>query len=124
MTAPGTPWILYGGSLAGAETAFSLKEYGGDGTGVLWAGIASSATTKSKLAYVEWYDPIQKFAPQDCVGSLNAIREKIDQVFSTGDATAIRKMKAVFGLEALVDDRDFAMTIAFPMCVNYGMEIV
>src|ERR1700709_7896 len=28
LTAPGTPWILYGGSLAGAETAFSVKTYG------------------------------------------------------------------------------------------------
>ncbi|KAK3070034.1 hypothetical protein LTR53_011154 [Teratosphaeriaceae sp. CCFEE 6253] len=114
LTAPHAPWILYGGSLAGAQTAFSLKTYGGDG-GVLWAGIGSSATTKAKLAYTEWYDPIQKYAPQDCVGSLNAIVDKIDQVFATGNATAIRQMKSVFDLEALTDNRDFAMTIAFPL---------
>jgi hypothetical protein len=53
MNAPGTPWILYGGSLAGAQTAFSLKTYGGAG-GVLWGGIASSGTTKAKLTYPEW----------------------------------------------------------------------
>lgn len=28
LTAPNTPWILYGGSLAGAETAFSIKQHG------------------------------------------------------------------------------------------------
>lgn len=54
LTVPSTPWILYGGSLAGAQTAFSLKTYGGP-DGVLWAGIASSGTTEAKLAYVEWY---------------------------------------------------------------------
>ncbi|KAK5683137.1 hypothetical protein LTS10_004668 [Elasticomyces elasticus] len=114
LTSPNAPWILYGGSLAGAQTAFSLKTYGGD-DGLLWAGIGASATTKAKLAYTEWYDPIQKYAPQDCVGSLNAIVDKIDQVFATGNAAAIHKMKALFGLEALTDNGDFAMTIAYPL---------
>ncbi|KAK5113436.1 hypothetical protein LTR85_010864 [Meristemomyces frigidus] len=114
LTAPGTPWILYGGSLAGAQTAFSLKTYGGP-DGVLWGGIASSGTTQAKLAYVEWYDPIQKFGPQDCVASINAIVQKIDHVFATGNATAIHQMKAVFGLQALTNNGDFAMTIAFPL---------
>lgn len=50
LTAPDTPWILYGGSLAGAQTAFSLKTY----PKILWGGIASSGTTKAKLDAVEW----------------------------------------------------------------------
>lgn len=61
------------------------------------------------------YDPIQKYGPQDCVGSINAIVDKIDFVRSTGNATAVREMKAIFGLEALENDGDFAMTIAFPL---------
>jgi len=88
LTAPEAPWILYGGSLAGAQNAFSLKTYGGP-DGILWAGIASSGTTKAKLAYPEWYNPILKFSPQDCVGSINAIISNIDQVFATGNATSI-----------------------------------
>ena len=114
LNAPGTPWILYGGSLAGAQTAFSLKTYGGK-DGILWGGIASSGTTKAKLAYVEWYDPIQKYGPQDCVASINAIVDKIDRVFATGSATAIHQMKAIFGLGDLTSDGDFAMTIAFAL---------
>jgi hypothetical protein len=51
LTAPKTPWILYGGSLAGAETAFSVKMYGD----TLYAGIASSAPVKAVLGYPEWY---------------------------------------------------------------------
>ena len=111
LAAPNTPWILYGGSLAGAQTSFSLKTY----PETLWAGIGASATTKAELEYVQWYDPIQKFAPQDCVGSINAIIDKIDYVFENGNASQIDHMKSVFGLEALKDNRDFAMTIAFPL---------
>ncbi|KAF2774000.1 extracelular serine carboxypeptidase-like protein [Teratosphaeria nubilosa] len=114
LAAPATPWILYGGSLAGALTAFSLHEYGGD-EGVLWGGIGSSATTKAKLAYVEWYDPIQKYGPQDAVGSINAIVDKIDQVFDSQDATAIHEMKSVFGLQDLTSNADFAQVIAWPL---------
>ncbi|KAG0652531.1 putative extracellular serine carboxypeptidase [Hyphodiscus hymeniophilus] len=111
LTAPGTPWILYGGSLAGAQTAFSVKTYGD----ILYGGIGSSATTKAVLAYPVWYDPIQKFAPQDCVASINAIIEKMDTLVATKNQAAIQELKAIFGLEALSDIRDFAMTIAFTL---------
>ena len=42
---------MYGGSLAGAQTAFTLKTYGKD---VIYGGIASSSVTEAKLAYTEW----------------------------------------------------------------------
>ena len=51
LTAPGTPWILYGGSLAGAQTAFSVKTYGD----ILFGGIASSGTVLAELDYPDWY---------------------------------------------------------------------
>ncbi|RDL38322.1 uncharacterized protein BP5553_02662 [Venustampulla echinocandica] len=111
LTAPGTPWILYGGSLAGGETAFSLKEYGD----ILFGGIASSAPVKTVLPYPEWYDPIQKYGPQDCISSVNAIVEKIDYLVDSHKEEAINELKAIFGLEKLKDIRDFAMTIAFPI---------
>ena len=111
LSAPNTPWILYGGSLAGAQTAFSVKQYGG----LLYGGIASSAVIHAVLAYPEWYAPIQKFAPQDCVTSINNIIDKFDALVAENNTEAIEAFKAIFGLEALIDDRDFAMTIAFPI---------
>ena len=111
LSAPGTPWILYGGSLAGAQTAFSVKQYGD----LLYGGIASSAVIHAVLAYPEWYAPIQKFAPQDCVASINAIIDKFDALVAADNVEAIQQFKAIFGLEALTDNRDFAMTIAFPL---------
>jgi Serine carboxypeptidase S28 len=59
LTATDTPWILYGSSLAGGQTAFSLVQY----SGLLWGGIASSAVTHAVLEYPQWYNPIQKFGP-------------------------------------------------------------
>ena len=111
ISAPGTPWILYGGSLAGAQTAFSIKAYGD----LLYGGIASSAVIKTVLGYWEWYSPIQKFAPQDCVTSINNIIDKFDALVAANNTKAIHEFKSIFGLGALTDNRDFAMTIAFPI---------
>ncbi|KAF2090941.1 extracelular serine carboxypeptidase-like protein [Saccharata proteae CBS 121410] len=111
LNAPDTPWILYGGSLAGAQTAFSVKTYGDE----LYGGIASSGTIYMQLEYPQWYDPIQKFGPSDCVASINAIIDKMDYLVSTNNTKAVQQLKNIFGLAALTDNRDFAMTIAFPL---------
>ena len=111
LTAPGRPWILYGGSLAGAETAFSIVEYGD----ILWGGIASSAPVHVTLAYPEWYYPIQKFGPSDCTSRINNIIDKMDSLVQANNTAAIQQLKDIFGLGTLSDIRDFAMTIAFPL---------
>ncbi|KAH8666347.1 extracelular serine carboxypeptidase-like protein [Xylariales sp. PMI_506] len=111
LTAPGTPWIVYGGSLAGAETAFTIKLHGD----ILYAGIASSAPVFLPVGYPDWYDPIQKYAPQDCVSRINNIVENFDNLVSSGNRGAVDQFKALFGLESLTDDRDFAQAIADPI---------
>lgn len=111
LTASNRPWILYGGSLAGAQTAFSLVEY----SDILWGGIASSGTIHATLAYPEWYNPIQKFAPSDCTSRINNIIDKFDSLVAANNTAAIQQFKELFGLGALSDLRDFAMTIAFPL---------
>jgi hypothetical protein len=60
------------------------------------------------------YNPIQKYGPQDCVSSINAIIENIDRLVASGNEFAILGLKEVFGLEAVIDIRDFAQAIAFP----------
>ncbi|KAI1872410.1 uncharacterized protein JN550_004129 [Neoarthrinium moseri] len=111
LTAPGTPWILYGGSLAGAETAFSIKQHGD----ILYGGIASSAPIWLSVGYSNWYNPILKYAPQDCVTRISRIVDNFDAVVASGDRSTVNNFKALFGLESLTDDRDFAMLIANPI---------
>lgn len=110
ITAPGRPWILYGGSLAGAQTAFSVVEYGH-----LFWGIASSAPVHVVHAYPEWYLPIQKFGPSDCVTRINNIVDKMDSLINANNTAGVQQLKDIFGLGNLSDIRDFAMTIAFPL---------
>jgi hypothetical protein len=76
---------------------------------------SASHTSSTALTLAHRYDPIQKYAPQDCVGSINGLIPKIDQVFTHANATQIQQMKKLFGLESLTDNRDFAQTIAFPL---------
>ncbi|KAI3336489.1 peptidase S28 [Xylariaceae sp. AK1471] len=111
LTAPGTPWILYGGSLAGAQTAFSVKQYGD----ILYGGIASSAPIEIVVGYPEWYNPIQKYAPQDCVARINNIVDKFDALVAKNQTAAINQFKALFNLEVLTDNRDFASAIVDPI---------
>ncbi|KAJ2998878.1 hypothetical protein NUW58_g182 [Xylaria curta] len=109
--APSTPWILYGGSYPGALSAFTIKRY----PKTFYAAISSSGVIHGQLEYPQWYDPIQKLAPQDCVTSVNDIIDKMDLLVQSNNRAAIQELKEIFGLGALEDIRDFAQTIAFPI---------
>ena len=111
INAPSTPWITYGGSYPGALSAFTVKTY----NETFYAGISSSGVIHGQLNYPQWYDPIQLYAPQDCVASINNIVDKIDSLVASNQDSAISELKSIFGLSALTDIRDFAQTIAFPI---------
>lgn len=111
LNGPETPWIMYGGSLAGAQTAFTMKTY----NSLFAGGIGSSATTYTKLEYPEWYTPILKFGPSDCVSRIVDIVDKIDLVIDSGNQAAIAELKSVFGLSVLQNIGDFAQTISYPI---------
>ena len=101
---------MYGGSLAGAQTAFTMKTY----NSLFAGGIGSSATTYAKLEYPEWYHPIIKLGPADCVSRIIDIVDKIDKIIDSQDQAAIDELKNVFGLGALNNTGDFAQTISYP----------
>lgn len=78
-------------------------------------GIGSSATTQALLDYPQWYNPIMKYGPSDCISRIVNIVDKIDALIDSGDSQGIQQLKEVFGLGALQNLGDFAMTIAFPI---------
>jgi hypothetical protein len=102
---------MYGGSLAGAHTAFTMKTY----NSIFAGGIGSSATTQALLEYPQWYDPIMKYGPSDCTSRIVNIVDKIDALIKSGNQKGIQQLKEIFGLGALQSLGDFAMTIAFPI---------
>lgn len=102
---------MYGGSLAGAQTAFTIKTY----NSLFAGGIGSSATAQALLAYPQWYNPIIKYGPSDCISRIFNIVDKIDALIHSGNKDGIQQLKDLFGLGALKNLGDFAMTIAFPI---------
>jgi hypothetical protein len=50
LNAPKAPWILYGGSLAGALVAFTIKTY----PDTFYASIANSGVTQTVVGYSQW----------------------------------------------------------------------
>ncbi|KAI0467796.1 peptidase S28 [Xylaria cf. heliscus] len=111
INAPSTPWIVYGGSYSGGLSAFTKKTY----PDTFYGAIASSGIIHGQLEFPQWYDPIQKLGPQDCITSVNDIVDKIDAVVESKNQAAIKQLKDIFGLSALEDIRDFAQTIAYPI---------
>ena len=77
-------------------------------------GIILSLGTNTDQHVSVRYNPIQKFGPSDCIASINSLVDKMDQLIASKNAQAIEQLKAIFGLEALSDVRDFARTVAFP----------
>ena len=92
-----------------------MKVYGASGQKIIYGGIGSSGVINAILAYPYWYDPIQRYAPQDCVAYINGIIDNFDMLVNAGNMAAVQQFKELFGLGALTDLRDFAMTIAFPI---------
>ena len=102
---------MYGGSLAGAQTAFTMVTY----NDLFAGGIGASATAQALLAYPQWYHPIIKYGPSDCISRIVDIVDAIDSIIDTGNEAAIQQVKDIFGLGSLSSLGDFAMTIAFPI---------
>ncbi len=84
--------------------------------------VRSPCQMKLYVNSISRYNPIQKFGPQDCISSINGIIEKIDHLVATENEFVINRLKALFGLEAVVDIRDFAQTIAFPRECHYPLD--
>lgn len=111
LTAPGTPWIYYGGSYAGAKAAFMIKLY----PELIWGSLASSAVIHAQVDFWEYYEPIRIHAPQYCIEPLIIITRSIDRILLSNDTMAIEVLKDVFGLGNLSDHRDFVNVLASPL---------
>lgn len=103
LTAPGTPWIYYGGSYAGAKAAYMKVTY----PDLIWGAIGSSATVKAIVSYSDYFRTIEKTADPECVKGLKVATEIVDTVIGSKDMKAISKMKADFGVSGLTHIDDF-----------------
>ncbi|KAF2711862.1 peptidase S28 [Pleomassaria siparia CBS 279.74] len=116
LTAPNTPWIVYGGSYAGAQAAFTRVVY----PETFWGAISSSGVTKAIYDYWEYFEPTRQFAPPDCVSGTQLLVDVVDKIITVKNNTAnISKLKNTFGLGGITDNRDFANVLTGGI---YGLQ--
>ncbi|WVR08970.1 hypothetical protein IAU60_006029 [Kwoniella sp. DSM 27419] len=105
-----TAWIYYGGSYAGARAAHMRTQY----PDLVWGAIASSAVTHAQVDFPQYYDPIQRFAPPECISALQEAVTLIDDLLDRPEPIPTL-LKGVFGLEQLQGNDDFADVISSPL---------
>ncbi|KIM40869.1 hypothetical protein M413DRAFT_445651 [Hebeloma cylindrosporum] len=111
LTAPGTPWIYYGGSYAGARAAHMKILY----PDIVWGAIASSAVTHAALENWQYMDIIREAADPTCADHLVNSINTIDSILANSPPFLKRQLKNVFGLGGLEHDDDFVSVLESPL---------
>ncbi|KAF2678920.1 hypothetical protein K458DRAFT_408608 [Lentithecium fluviatile CBS 122367] len=104
LTAPNTPWIVYGGSYAGAQAAFLRVAY----PETFWGTISSSGVTVAIYDYWEYFEPIRIFGPPDCINGQQTLIDVVDSILMNNNTDKVQPLKEAFGLGQITDNRDFA----------------
>ncbi|KAI0737246.1 peptidase S28 [Daedaleopsis nitida] len=106
--APGkAPWILMGGSYAGALTGYTLNSH----PDVFYAGYASSAVVQAIVDFWGYFEPIRQSMPQNCSADVQAVITHVDSILLANDTTQVHNLKKTFGLDGLAHNDDFAAAL-------------
>ncbi|KYK60824.1 extracelular serine carboxypeptidase [Drechmeria coniospora] len=108
LTAPDTPWIIYGGSYGGALAAFARKVY----PDVIWGAISSSGVLAAVDDFWQFYEAARHFAPGDCSPTQQKLVQVIDAMLFSKDGRDSDAIKQLFGLDELLDD-EFAQFLSY-----------
>lgn len=112
LTSKTTAWISYGGSYAGAFSAFLRVQY----PNVFWGSISSSGVTKAIWDYWQYFQPIAEKAPQDCIAAQRTLIDVVDSILMDKNDTDLpSELKSVFGLENVTYLTDFANVLVNPL---------
>ncbi|KAI9446835.1 peptidase S28 [Lactarius indigo] len=96
------PWVLIGGSYAGALAAFTLHQH----PDVFWAGYASSAVVQSIVDFWQYFEPVRQYMPQNCSNDVQRVVAHWDEVIDSGNETALNELKTSFGMGGVVHADD------------------
>ena len=109
--APTAPWILAGGSYAGALAAWTAVVE----PGVFWASYASSAPVQAIWDFWQYFEPVQAGMPKNCSADVQLVIRHVDDVLARGRPEQTAALKARFGLGALAHDDDFEAALELPL---------
>ena len=110
LIAANTPYIVYGGSYAGAFVAFLRTLY----PGIFWGSISSSGVTEAVWDYWQYYEPVRQFGPPDCIRATQVVIDVVDNVLIK-KVGSVEKLKAVFGMSNITYNDDFASVLSYPL---------
>ncbi|EFX02097.1 serine-type peptidase [Grosmannia clavigera kw1407] len=102
------PWILGGGSYAGALAAWEAAS----DNHPFWAFYATSAVVQSIGDFWQYFDTVRLASPANCSADLVATIAHVDEVLTSGSLSQKLDLKASFLLEDL-EDADFANALTF-----------
>ena len=105
--APQAPWVLSGGSYAGALSAWTAST----SPGTFWAYHASSAPVEAIKNFWSYNLPIQNGMPQNCSKDITRVVNYVDAVLDYGSDANKTELKTMFGLQKLEHDDDFAAAL-------------
>jgi len=109
ITPKNTPFISYGGSYAGAKSAFLQAAY----PDVYYGSIASSGVIWAGERFWEYYEPQRIHGNRTCIRVIETVADRIDQLAKVG-GKPWTDLKTLFGVETL-EDKDAANTISYPV---------
>jgi Serine carboxypeptidase S28 len=109
LTSDDAPWIVYGGSYAGAYVAFLRKLY----PDVFYGAISSSGVPEAIIDYWEyWLGPLN-YGPPDCMATTQEFTEVIDGILiGKNNSELTSRLKTVFLLPNVTYDNDFAAVLS------------
>ncbi|OQU96945.1 hypothetical protein CLAIMM_02951 [Cladophialophora immunda] len=104
LTAPGTPYLAYGGSYSGGIAAFLRKLY----PEIYWGAISSSGVTEAIYDYWEYYEPVRQYGPPACIAAQTKLINIMDNILQKNDAKTVALLKKGFGMQTLTHNDDLA----------------
>ena len=94
LTAPGTPWIVLGGSYAGQISAFTRIQY----PDLFIGGLTSSGITTGLLDNWQFYDVIRRYGPPKCVQAQQQVTNLLDNIYASRNKTALSELKTALNV--------------------------
>lgn len=104
LTSSGTPWIVYGVSYSGGQSAFLRKLY----PDVFWGGVSSSGVTEAIIDYWRYLEPVRQYGPADCIWTQQFITDVVDKIFiDSKNETLKGQFKRFFNYAETALDKNF-----------------
>ncbi|KAK4935317.1 hypothetical protein LTR10_023608 [Elasticomyces elasticus] len=111
LTAPGTPWIIIGGSYAGVISAFTRIQY----PDLFWGGLSSSGITTAIDDAWAYYDVVRRYGPKDCISTQQQLVGLMDNVYSSGNKTALQQLTSAFNISESTPYPDLQSYLTTPL---------